>query len=91
MQNAAIRDPGKYSSKLDQATRDAFDYYKAGGFWIDAVRVMREAADRNPSKFDSELNQVLQDALDYHKAKGHWTCVLDVMREVQAPHLLRLI
>ena len=52
-------------SRLDQALRDAFDYYKAKGMWDKALSVMREAANRHPEKYKLDMDQALLDAFAY--------------------------
>ena len=72
-----------YTMELDQALRDAFDYYKAQGRWDDALNIAREAASRNPDKYNAELDQAEYDAFNYYKAQEYlgWDKALNVIRE----------
>ena len=41
--------------------RDAFEYYKAEGWWDRALDIMRDAARMNPSVFGPLLEEALDD------------------------------
>ena len=87
MREAANRDPDKYNSRLYQALRDAFEYYKITKDslgccrWDEALDIMREAASRNPEAFRSELDKAVRNAFSYYKTAGRWHKAIDVMRK----------
>ena len=81
MREAARRNPDKFSMGLDQAVRNAFDYYKSAGSWTRALKVMQDASSRNPGKFSTVLNQAVRDAFDYYKASGRWSEALKTVQE----------
>ena len=79
IQEAAIRDPATFGSKLDQVVCGAFAYYKAKGRWDKALDIMREAESRNADIYSVERE--VREAVRSYKSEGRVGDAIVVMRE----------